>query len=70
MPKSSEIIKEIKADADELQKKLTLLLEAEISKDYTNGQMLIVFRANFSLKGWRGWELGELEKAFIAKNKK
>jgi len=66
----SEIIEEIRANADELQKKLALLLEPENSKDYTEEKMMVAIRANFGLKGWRGWELGELEKAFVAKVKK
>lgn len=64
MPKPSEIIKEIRADADELQKKISLMLITENSKDYSEEQMRAAFSADNSLRGWRGWELGELEKAF------
>ena len=64
MPKPSEIIKWIRDDADELQYKLSQLLKPENSNDYTEEQMRAAFRADNSLRGFRGFDLGELEKAF------
>jgi len=64
MTKPIEIIQKIRADADELQKKLSLLLEPKNSNDFTEEQMRAAFRADNSLRGWRGFDLGELEKAF------
>lgn len=61
MKTSNEIIKEIKDDAANLQKKLLLLpgvgsCNAE--------QTRLIDKAQETLRGFRGWELGELEKAF------
>lgn len=64
MQKPNERIEEIRADADELQKKLSMMLKPENSKDYSEEQMRAAFSADNSLRGFRGWELGELEKAF------
>lgn len=64
MSKASDIIKEIREEADRMQKKLQLLLQPEDSNDYTEEQMGAAFKADNSLRGWRGFDLGGLEKAF------
>lgn len=66
MQTSIQIIEEIKSDAASLQRKL-LTLPAP-GEDLSNKQRLIIAKAQDGLSGWRGWELGELEKAFKRKS--
>lgn len=66
MQTSIEIIEEIKSDASGLQRKL-LTLPAP-GKDTSKEQSEAIDSAQEGLSGWRGWELGELEKAFTVEN--
>ena len=66
MQTSIQIIEEIKDDAANLQRKfLTLPAPGEtINKE----QRKAIDNAQKGLAGWRGWDLGELEKAFSEKS--
>ena len=64
MPSPTEIIKEIRADADKLQKKTELLLMPENSRNFNDEQMKTALSVDDSLRGWRGWNLSQLEKDF------
>ena len=61
MKTSLEIIEEIKNDAKDLQVKL-LMLPGLGGCNAEQSQM--IDKVQNSLRGFRGWELGELEKAF------
>ena len=62
MQTSIRIIKEIKSDASGLQRKLLTLPGP--GETISEKQQLEIDKAQKGLEGWRGWELGELEKAF------
>lgn len=66
MQTSIEIIEEVKSDAAALQRKL-LTLPAP-GEDISNKQQKAIDKAQNGLSGWRGWDLGELAKAFIGKS--
>lgn len=65
MQTSKQIIEEIKSDAAGIQRKLLTLPGSgeTIGKE----QREAIDKAQNGLSGWRGWVLGELEKAFKEK---
>lgn len=73
MQTSIQIIKEIKSGASKLQRKLlTLPGKSEDPRNplrpINKNQQAAFDSAQKGLSGWRGWELGELEKAFTVEN--
>lgn len=66
MQTSIQIVEEIMHDAANLQRKF-LSLPAP-GEDISKEQREAIDKAQNSLRGWRGWELGELEKAFSEGN--
>ena len=63
MQTTIQIIEEIKGDAANLQRKL-LTLPAPGERDISKEQYKAIDKAQDGLSGWRGWDLGKLEKAF------
>ncbi|MFB0523930.1 MAG: hypothetical protein ACETVZ_00190 [Phycisphaerae bacterium] len=63
METSIQIIKEIQKDAADLQRKF-LTLPGEPSADVSSEQYQAIDNAQNGLRGWRNWDLGQLEKAF------
>ncbi len=62
MQTSIQIIKEIKDDAANLQLKFLSLPGP--GETISEKQQEAIDKAQKGLQGWRGWELGELAKAF------
>ena len=66
MQTSIEIIEEIQRDASSLQRKFLTL--PALGEDINQKQRAAIDNAQESLLGWRGWDLGQLKKAFSGKN--
>jgi len=68
MQTSIQIIEEIKSDAASLQRKLLTLSGASEDRNHfrsvSRKQQNAIIQAQDGLSGWRGWDLGQLEKAF------
>ena len=66
MQTSIQIIEEIKVDAAALKKKVLSL--PATGEEVNVKQHKLIGALQRGLSGWIGWDLGELEKAFIEEN--